>query len=186
MKRLLLVAALAITAGSALAGPAVRCDAVQQGKRTLATVQVQRFFDRELLRLIRLGLAGRIRITLVLIRRRALWFDDEVMDVQRVVAVTWDKQRRVYLLDGAIVDPAALDALVIDRVSFGRRDANTAGSHYVEVNVQLEVVTASSLLAAGRWLTGRNTDADDVIATQLARAIAADLTRSESTSCDVH
>jgi hypothetical protein len=185
VKRLLLAAALSFATGSALAGPSARCHAMQQGRRTLATVEVKQFFDRELLRLIRLGLAGKMRVTLVLIRRRALWFDDEVMDVVRVVAVTWDKQRRIYLLDGNPVEPAALDALTLDRVSLGRREANTAGSHYVEVNVQLEVVTASSLLAAGRWLSGKSDGGDDVIATQLARAVAADLTRSESASCDV-
>ena len=184
MKRLALTLLLAASTVYA-AGPSARCDAVQQGKRTLASVQITNFFDRELLRLVRLGLEGRVKVKLVLVKRRAMWFDDDVMTLSRVFVVTWDKKKRTYLLDGTPIPPTALDALLLDRILLGRRDTNTAGSHYVEVDVELEVVTVSSMMTAAKWVTG-GTDDGDMITTQLAKAVVADLTRNASTSCDVH
>jgi hypothetical protein len=179
-----LALALLLVTSTVYAGPSVRCDAVQQGKRTLATVQVAQFFDKELLRLIRLGLEGRLKLTLVLVKRRSMWFDDDVMRLNRTSVVSWDKKKRTYLLDGVPLAATALDALLLDRIALGRRDTNTAGSHYVEVDAELQVVTVSSMMAAAKWVTGGGDDGD-VITTQLAKVVVADLARSASTSCDV-
>jgi hypothetical protein len=183
VNRLALILLVAASTAYA-AGPTARCDAVQQGKRTLATVEIAQFFDKELLRLVRLGLEGRVKVKLVLVKRRTMWFDDDVMKVTRVFVVTWDKKRRVYLLDGTPIAATTLDSLLLDRIPLGRRDSATAGSHYVEVDIELEVVTVASMMTAARWVTG-GADDGDMITTQLAKAVVADLTRNASTSCDV-
>jgi len=108
-----------------------------------------------------------------------------VLTVTRAALVTWDKQRRVYLLDGGPVTAEALDTLRLERILLGRRDANTAGSHYVEVEVEVEVVTVKSMLSAARWVTGRDSGEGDLITTQLAKVVVSDLARSASDSCNV-
>ncbi len=186
MRRLLLVTIVLflLSAPALAAGPGARCEAVQLGRRTLARVDLFRFFDRELLRLIRLGLEGRIHITLTLMRRRTAWFDDVVLSVDRDVTLTWDDTRRRYLVDGVAIDVVDLEPLRLDRVALGRRDRDTAGTHYVEVSVRLQVVTVTSLLTAANWLTGGKSGPDRV-STSVARAVAEDLLRKASTSCGV-
>ncbi len=165
--------------------PSARCAAMQLGRRTVASVDLFHFFDREMLRLIRLGLEGRIQIRLTLMRRRTAWFDDVVLTVEQTLVITWDKERRVYLVDGSAIDAAALDPLSFDRVALGRREGQTAGTHYVEVSVQLQVVTVNSLLNAAGWVAGGQPARDDVVSTRVARAVVEDLTRKAGASCDV-
>jgi hypothetical protein len=164
--------------------PSARCEAVQLGRRTLASLDLHHFFDRELLRLIRLGLEGRIQVRLTLMRRRTAWFDEVVLTVEQGLVITWDKDQRTYLVNGRAIDAAALDPLAFDRVALGRRDAQTAGTHYVEVSAQLQVVTVKSLLHAAGWVAGGPPRAD-VVTTRVARAVVEDLTRKASTSCGV-
>jgi len=182
---LILVLVLLLPAMALADRPSARCQAVQLGRRTVASVDLLHFFDRELLRLIRLGLEGRISVRLSLVRRRTAWFDDVVLSVEQQLVLTWDKDERAYRVNGVPIDAAALDPLSFDRIALGRRDGNTAGSHYVEVSVQLQVVTVKSLLNAAGWVAGGKAARDDVVSTRVARAVVEDLTRKASTSCDV-
>jgi hypothetical protein len=181
--RLVLLVCLGL-AGVAHADPRARCQAVQIGKRTLARVDLTGFFGKELLRLVRLGLEGRLRISLALVHRRSMWFDDVVLRVDREVTLSWDEETRQYLVDDLPVDPTALEPLVIDRIALGRRD-DTAGSHYVELSVRLQVVTVTSLLSAAGWASGGGMARKDVVSTQVARAVVNDVTRKASSSCEV-
>jgi len=63
---------LAVSSAAFAAGPGVRCEAEQIGRRTLAHVDLLHFFDRELLRLIRLGLEGRGHVSFALVHRSVL------------------------------------------------------------------------------------------------------------------
>jgi hypothetical protein len=165
--------------------PSARCSAVQQGRRTLAGVQLAHFFDRELLRLIRLGLEGHITVRLTLMRRRTAWFDDVVLTVEQDLVVTWDKDERIYRINDVPIDAAALDPLAFERISLGRRDGNIAGTHYLEVSVELQVVTVKSLLHAAGWVAGGSPARADVVSTRVARAVVEDLTKKARTSCEV-
>jgi hypothetical protein len=177
---------LLAVAGSALAaGPGVRCEAEQIGRRTLAHVDLLRFFDRELLRLIRLGLEGRGHVSFALVHRRFAWFDDVVLRYEQDFRLTWDAQKRQFLLDGYPLDVVELNPLHLGRLTLGRRDEDTAGTHYVEVSVRFQVVTVNSLLTAAKWVTGGGKGDQDVVSTRVARVVAEDLVRTASTSCDV-
>jgi hypothetical protein len=125
--------------------PRLRCEAVQLGRRTVARADLMRFFDGEMLRLVRLGLEGRVRLDIRLMRSRTAWFDDVVGSFSQDLAVTWDGERRRYLLNGVAVHPSSLDPLEIDRIPLGRRDRDD--DLYVEVSAKLQVVTFSSLRA---------------------------------------
>jgi hypothetical protein len=171
-------------ASAAFAAPGVRCEAEQIGRRTLAHVDLLRFFDRELLRLIRLGLEGRGHVSFELVHRRFAWFDDVVLRLEQDFKLTWDAKRRQYLLDGYPLDEVELSPLHLGRLTLGRRDEDTAGTHYVEVSVRFQVVTVNSLLTAASWLTGGG-KGEDVVSTRVARVVAEDLVRTASTSCDV-
>jgi hypothetical protein len=178
-----LVALLGATGAAHAAGPGVRCEAEQIGRRTLAHVDLIRFFDRELLRLIRLGLEGRGHVTFTLVKRRWAWFDDVVLRLEQDFKLTWDAKRRVFLLDGYPLDAVELNPLHLGRLTLGRREEDTVGTHYVEVSVRFQVVTVGSLMTAATWLTG--TKGEDVVSTRVAKVVAEDLVRTARTSCDV-
>lgn len=172
---------LLVAAGSVARGDQVRCEAVQRGRRVLARAELDGFFDREMLRLIRLGLEGRVRVDFRLVKRRVAWFDDELASFSQDLVVTWDAARRGYVMNGVAIHPSALDPLRIDRVPLGRRDP---ADYYVEVAAKVQVVTLKSLRGAARWIGGGAEDAGGV-SRRLARIVVDDLVRKASSSCDV-
>src|SRR5690349_4473094 len=122
-----LVVAALLAAAVAPARADVRCAAVRRGDRVLLDVRLERLFDRELLRLVRLGLAGRLRVRATLFRRRDYWFDDERAARTIESVVTFAPPGR-FLLDGEReVDPGAIE---LPRLSLGAGRVG-GGAHYV-------------------------------------------------------
>ena len=68
---------LGLSGSAALAdGPAATCSATSAGGRVLIDVELERFLDPDLLKLVRLGLEGNLQLELVLLRTRPFWFDE--------------------------------------------------------------------------------------------------------------
>jgi hypothetical protein len=184
IRGVLLLSLVLLGAASARAErPRARCEAVQLGRRTSGRVELAHFLDGQLLRLVRLGLEGRFHLEVRLLRRRFAWFDELEVSVEQDIVLSWDEAGHRYLLDGRPVDLGALDPIRLERVPLGRRDASP-GSHYLEVEGRLQVVTVSSLRGVANWVTGGG-GSPSAISRRLARAVVEDLIRRASGSCDV-
>ena len=55
---------------------------------------------QELLRLVQLGLVGRLRIQATLYRPRALWFDARLAETSRELAVSWSREEETFTVEG--------------------------------------------------------------------------------------
>lgn len=132
----------------------VGCQAERAGQRALLQIVVAELFDRELLRLVELGLEGRLHIEAALYRRRRFWMDARVAESQHVFTIAWSKPERRFLLDGrAITSPRRFN---LPRQSLRPADESLQqASHYVEIALRLEVITASSLGQVARWMVSR-------------------------------
>jgi hypothetical protein len=183
-----LAVALALAAAATRAGAEgaaqVLCRAERAGDRARTELTVIDLFDRDLLRLVRLGLEGRIAVEAILYRRRPLWFDQRLGSETRTQVVAWSRARRTFTLDGVAAEPARMTlAPVVLR-------AAASGAHYVEVSVRLEVVTAGSLVQVARWLVrGENGAGEGATPSLLGRSllsqVAADLARTAQARCPV-
>jgi hypothetical protein len=187
-----LVATPAVARGE----PSARCRAERAGERAWVTVTLDELMDPELLRLVSLGLPGRLRVEVSLHRRRRLWFDALVAQETRVVGLAWSKPDGALLLDGRRApDPARLE---LPPSPLRPRSGPPLGAgHYVSVNVRLEVVTAASLGEVARWLVARQNRGErregegaspsnaGVLPRVLVDYLAADLARTASTRCPV-
>jgi hypothetical protein len=198
---LALALSLAAATGPSLAAAAPRasCRCERAGDRALVYLALDDLFDRELLRLVRLGLQGRIRIETSLYRRRRFWFDARRATEVREAVVTWSAEQAAFLLDGRTAgDPArlALPAYAV------RPEGERLGTayHYVEVTARLEVVTAASLGQVARWLvagerapatpadgpgSGEEPPASSPLSRTFVSYLAADLARIASGRCPV-
>lgn len=168
------------------AAPAATCLAERAGGRALVQVSVHDLFDRELLRLVQLGLVGRVHVELTLYRRRHLWFDARRATASRDAVVTWSRAATSFALDGGrIADP---QRLALDTFSLRPDDeAIGAGAHYVEINVKLEVVTARSLGQMAKWLVQDGSEGEGAsgLSRTLVTYLAADLARTVAGECEV-
>src|SRR5262245_29149895 len=63
--------------------PLARCSALLASGRTLVDVAVEHLLSEELVRLVRLGATGRIRVEVTLIRSQPFWFDAVVLEERR-------------------------------------------------------------------------------------------------------
>lgn len=178
----------------AFGAPAITCRAERAGERTLVTGRAADLFDRELVRLIELGLVGRLHVEATLYRPRGFWFDARVAESKQVFALTWSKALGEFRLDGRrVADPQRLELPVI------ALQPEEPGASYVALTLRLEVITARSLGRVATWLVrgdsparngdesaARTTDDSDQ-ATPLPRALieylAADLVRTASARC---
>ena len=180
------LAAAGVVARPGAAEPRVACTAALVGGRALVDVTLDDFFDRDLLRVVRLGLVGNLRIEMTLVRARPLWWDDRVTTFTREVRLAFVRPSGPYVLDatGPVADPAHL---VLQRQSvWPGGTALPRGSYSVEVRAHLEVVTAGSLGKVAAWIAGgeRAREADRSTLTRLLLAnVAGDLRRSASTAC---
>lgn len=217
----LAIAAAAWTAGAiagesdALAKTALACRAERAGDRALVQVTVDDLFDRELLRLVELGLVGRLHTEATLYRRRGFWFDARLAQSRQVFILSWSKEpashaHGVFRLEGGtIADPQRLALPLIALRPGDDAPADVAANdpdrdpaaRYVEIKLRLEVITARSLGRVAAWLvTGdsgakqsegavRTDDEAPVPKTALPRALvdylAADLVRTASNRCAV-
>src|SRR5207237_5279472 len=87
----------------------VACKAVLAGTRALVDATVHGLLDRELLGIVKLGVAGQLTVETSVVRRRQLWFGRVVAVTTRELPLTWSEERGVFELDGrALADPEHL------------------------------------------------------------------------------
>jgi hypothetical protein len=176
----------------AIAAPTLSCRVERAGERSLVTGWIETLFDRELLRLIELGLPGRVHAEATLYRPRGFWFDAQIAEAKQVFVVSWSKERAEFRLDGRrLQNPQRFELPVI-----GLRPEEPGGT-YVELNLRLEIITARSLGQVATWLVtgdgtrgnGDETETRDGESkrTPLPRALvdylAADLVRTAEARC---
>jgi hypothetical protein len=181
--------ALAVGLGAvppAWAAPSASCVAERAGGRALVQVSVRDLFDGDLLRLVQLGLVGRVQVEVTLYRRRRLWFDARRASVSRDAVVAWSRSSRAFALDGGrIADP---QRLALDTFSLRPEDEPLdAGAHYVELNVRLEVLTARSLGQMAEWLVKEERQGESAsgLSRTLVTYLASDLARTVAGRCPV-
>lgn len=171
-----------VLAGAAMAdGPTAGCSARVAGSRALVDVELRDFLDSELLKVIRLGLVGRIHLDVSLSRPRPLWFDEPVLTQAYDVALRWSKPESRYVLDGRVdvEDPArfTLERMALRPAARFESD----GRYKVEVRVHLQVVTAASLGKALAWMVGK----EGGVPEGLLATLANDLARVATCACAV-
>jgi hypothetical protein len=167
--------------------PTVTCEAQVVGDRVLATVSLRGFVEDETLRLLRLGMRGRVRVEATALRRRWGVFEQAAASrmIEARLSSTPDKQD--LLLDDrtrlAASRPITLERLAL---RLTERDA-TSGRLSLRVAVQLQVGTMSSLSKVAAWATEPgDPDASSSLLTRgLLAAVVNDLTRSAECTCDV-
>jgi hypothetical protein len=181
-----LVAAMGLLAPGAWADePRALCTATLGGRRVVVRPEAQSFLTPELDRLLRLGLAGRLEVELTLLRRRKLWFDEQVDSAKLTQVLSFLKGE--YLLDGRPL-PSGPPVLELERTAWTLKEPPESGDAFVvQVNVRLQVVTAASLGKVATWLTQGQSAEDErsAVSRNLLRTVADDLTRGASGRCDV-
>jgi hypothetical protein len=174
-----LAVALLLLAGAAKAQE-VACKAVLAGTRALVDATMHGLLDRELLRIVKLGLSGRLTVETSVVRRRQLWFGRVVAATTRELPLTWSEERGAFELDGrALPDP---EHVSLERIALSLGEAEDPRAYEVEVVTRLVVVTPGSLGRVAGFLAG---ESDSALARTLLGAIANDLTRSANGTCPV-
>jgi len=189
-----------VTPAAVLAQPGLVCHAERAGERAWVAVTLTELLDAELLRLMSLGMPGRLRLELAIYRRRGFWFDALVAQETRVVNLAWSRPANSLLLDGLrAAEPRRLE--LPPTTLRPRAGPLPAAGHYVTVSARLEVVTAASLGAVARWLVspprGEGEDAQNggqgrapagrasLMSRVLVEHLAADLARTASGQCPI-
>jgi hypothetical protein len=171
--------ALLLLAGAAKAQEAA-CKAVLAGTRALVDATIHGLLDRDLLRIVKLGVSGRLTVRTSVVRRRQLWFGRVVAVATREVPLTWSEERGAFELDGrALPDP---EHFALERIALSLGEADDPRAYEVEVVTRLVVVTSGSLRRVTGFLEG---DSESPLARTLLDAIANDLTRSATATCAV-
>lgn len=174
-----LAVALLLLAGAAKAQE-VACKAVLAGTRALVDATIHGLLDQELLRIVKLGVSGRLTVETTVVRRRQLWFGRVVAATKRELPLTWSEERGAFELDGrALADP---EKVSLERIVLPLGEADDPRAYEVEVVTRLVVVTPGSLSRVADLLEG---ESESPLARTLLGAIASDLTRSASGACSV-
>ena len=174
-----LALALLLLAGAAKAQE-VACKAVLAGTRALVDATIHGLLDRELLRIVKLGVSGRLTVEASVVRRRQLWFGRVVAATKRELPLSWSEERGVFELDGrALPDP---EHVSLERIALSLGEAGEPRAYEVEVVTRLVVVTSGSL---GRVVGLLEGESDSALTRTLLGAIANDLTRSANATCAV-
>ena len=174
-----LAVALLMVAGAAKAQE-VACKAVLAGTRALVDATVHGLLDQELLRIVKLGLAGRLTVEASVVRRRQLWFGRVVAATSREIPLIWSEERGAFELDGrALTDP---EHVPLERIALSLGEAEDPRAYEVEVVTRLVVVTPGSLGRVAGLLAG---ESESPLARTLLGAIANDLVRSANGTCPV-
>jgi hypothetical protein len=184
--------------GLAFAQPAAGCRADMAGPRVLLRVTLADLFDGELLRLVELGLVGRLNVKATVFRRRQLWFDARLAEVQRELSLAWSREDGSLTIQGQPVrtpNQLELPEMILSTPLAGGEDL---ADSYVEVSARLEVITASSLGQVARWLvrgqrrgpgptetTERAAASPQAVPRVLVEYLAADLARTSAGRCPV-
>ena len=163
--------------------PRASCTATRTGLRVLVRPEAHAFVDAELDRLLRLGLAGRLELTVTLLRRRPAWFDARLVEQQLTQVLSFDERSGRYVLSERTL-PAGPQALGLERVALQLPEAPDADARLeVEVDVRLQVVTIASLGRMAAWLT--QSEARSAVSENLLRTVAEDLQRRARARCPV-
>ena len=168
-----------VVAGAAKAQE-VACKAVLAGTRALVDATVHGLLDRELLRIVKAGMTGKLTVETSVVRRRSLWFGRTVAYTSRELPLTWSEERGAFELDGrALADP---EHVPLERISLALGESEDPRAYEVEVTTRLVVVTPGSLGRVAGFLEG---ETDSALARTVLGAIANDLTRSANGACAV-
>lgn len=174
-----LALALVLLAGAAKAQE-VACKAVLAGTRALVDATIHGLLDKELLRLVKLGLSGRVVVEASAVRKRPFWFGRVVTATARELPLTWSEERGSFELDGrALADP---EHVSLERIALPLGEAGDPRAYEVEVVTRLVVVTPGSLGHVAGFLAG---ESDSALARTVLGAVANDLTRTATTTCPV-
>jgi hypothetical protein len=174
-----LLVALLLLAGAAKAQE-VACKAVLAGTRALVDATIHGLLDRELLRIVKLGVSGRLMVEASVVRRSQLWFGRVVARTTRELPLIWSEERGAFELDGrALSDP---ENVTLERIALSLGEADDPRAYQVEVVTRLVVVTPGSLGRVAHLLEG---ESDSALTRTLLGAIANDLTRSANATCPV-
>ena len=158
----------------------VACKAVLAGTRALVDATIHGLLDRELLRIVKLGVPGKLTVEASVSRRRQLWFGRVVTTATRELPLRWSEERGVFELDGrALPDP---EHISLERIPLVLGEAEEPAAYQVEVVTRLVVVTPGSLGRVAHLLEG---ESDSALTRTLLGAIANDLTRSANATCPV-
>ena len=172
-----LALALLLLAGAAKAQE-VACKAVLAGTRALVDATLHGLLDRELLRIVKLGVSGRLTVEASVVRRRQLWFGRVVAATTRELPLIWSDERGVFELDGrALSDP---EHISLERIALSLGETDDPRAYQVEVVTRLVVVTPGSLGRVAHLLEG---ESDSALTRTLLGAIANDLVRSANATC---
>jgi hypothetical protein len=177
--------ALALGVSLAIAGPPrAGCRVTFSENRALVDIELTDFFDPELLKLVRLGLEGKIQLELSVVRPRAAWFDEKVGEERTELAVRYDKPRRKYRLDHRrdLNDP---NRFWVERLAVRLGNGERAVEYRVELRAALEVVTPKSLNQVADWIAiGRKPGGGSVLSRTLVDRITGDLQRKVEAQCE--
>jgi hypothetical protein len=178
---------LCATPASAGESPSATCQAHAVGDRVLATIDLQGFVEEEMLRLLRLGMRGRVRVEATALRRRWGVFEQTVATrvVESQLSFTRDTQD--LLLDARTRLPAS-GPITLERLALRVAEHDAATSRLtLRVSVQLQVVTMSSLSKVAAWATESSDDeaSASILTRGLLTAVVNDLTRSAECTCAV-
>jgi hypothetical protein len=174
-----LAVALLLLAGAAKAQE-VACKAFLAGTRALVDATIHGLLDRELLRIVKLGVPGKLTVEASVSKRRQLWFGRVVTTATRELPLRWSEERGAFELDGrALADP---EHISLERIPLVLGEAEEPAAYQVEVVTRLVVVTPGSLGRVAHLLEG---ESDSALTRTLLGAIANDLTRSAAASCPV-
>jgi hypothetical protein len=187
-RALLVCLALVTPAAAAHAGgPSARCQARRAGDRVLAAIELQQMLDAEMLRLLQLGMKGRLRVETSVVRRRFGLFEQQAGSATDELVLAAGPEGHGLLVGNRLQDdPKAKVSL--ERVAVRLpEDERPDQSLTFRVTVRLRVVTVASLSKVAAWVTDSSEeDASSSLVTRaLLSAVANDLTRSVETSCAV-
>jgi hypothetical protein len=183
---------MGVGARAARAAGTVSCRAERLGGRALAHSLAVDLFDRELQRLVELGLVGRLNLEVVLFQRRPLWFDRRAAEATRTFTVVWSKAEAHFTLDGQRLTTPR-EVRFPDLVLRPEDDGLSEGDFYFQLTVRLEVITAQSLGEVARWLVSRPAAQPEpaaqpraaVLPRALVDYLASDLARTATGRCPV-
>jgi hypothetical protein len=182
-----LFAALAALANAAdcAEGPSGSCRATAAGRRILVHVQLEQLFPPELLRLVSLGLTGRVQVEVELVRHRPLWFSRRVARESVELLVSRHPSGEGFLLDGDRL-LANADTLSLERIELAF-DGDEPEKHEAVVRVQLRVITAASLGKMATWVAGGEGKREErsALSAGVLSLLADELSRTLELSCAV-
>jgi hypothetical protein len=153
-------------------------------------VEVEGLVDAELERLIRLGLAGRVRWELELTRKRWLFVEQQVAQSTGESVIRYSEARRAFVIEGQGEVPD-LSRLTLNTADLRLESPPVAAGRYeLRVRARLQVITVESLAKVAPWVVEKPGDGEGQEPASwttrgLLTAVSNDLQREATTSCRV-